>query len=575
MVWLGKKVFDMRHQLSVKRKLIPEDAEKPFLEHLEDLRKSLSRVVATLLIGMVVCFLFKEEIFKIIERPINAADIGVMDKDKSPLGLHTPEEWPTVAAIAYGLLGLDEAQRGVYVQHAFTPKTEHLRPVVDALLLLHASQNLPKEGREAYVQAASGGNETLLSYIRDMEEKKVDTSFERGPKHMNLRFFKPGEGFNLSMKLSLYAGIVIGFPLLVYFLLEFIVPGLRQEERRILWPSLAVGFGLFLGGVFFAYSVVTPNALRFLYNYDLSLGGTTEYRFTDYASFVVQFTLIFGLCFELPVIVYALNKLGILSYQLMKNTRSYAIMIIVVIAALLTPTTDLVNLSLLAVPMVFLYEISIWIAYFHDKAVKKRETEEEAAEEAAREARRARANMAGAYLEPATHGTTDPIPSPSNPIDGASPSSHHDDATDYQEEYHPRFHDDYHHPESDQTSSNTPAQEPNDHGVDKATLPPQPPESGLTGPPRAEVESYKDRAAPWPAAPATDHHASPPPAAQLPPPPAVVAGGPASLACWLSSLGLAPLLPLFDAQRLSLAEVPMLRVAARRRCRSLRSASGM
>ena len=512
MVWLGKKVFDMRHQLSVKRKLIPEDEEKPFLDHLEDLRKSLSRIVATLLIGMVVCFLFKEEIFKIIERPINAADIGVMDKEKSPLGLKTPEEWPKVAAIAYGLLGLDETQREVYLQHAYT-ETEHLRPVVDALLLLHASQNLPKEGRQAYIQAASGGNETLLSYIRDMEEKKVDTSFERGPKHMNLRFFKPGEGFNLSMKLSLYAGIVIGFPLLVYFLLEFIVPGLRQEERRILWPSLAVGFGLFLGGVFFAYSVVTPNALRFLYNYDLSLGGTTEYRFTDYASFVVQFTLIFGLCFELPVIVYALNKLGILSYQLMKNTRSYAIMIIVVIAALLTPTTDLVNLSLLAVPMVFLYEISIWIAYFHDKAVKKRETEEEAAEEAAREARRARANMAGAYLEPATHGTTDPIPSPSNPVDGANPSSHHDDATDYQEEYHPRFHDDYHHPEPDQTSSNTPAQEPNDHGVDTSSPLPQPPESGLTGPPRAEVESYKDRAAPWPAAPATDHHASPPPAA--------------------------------------------------------------
>jgi sec-independent protein translocase protein TatC len=518
MVWLGKKVFDMRHQLSVKRKLIPEDEEKPFLDHLEDLRKSLSRIVATLLIGMVVCFLFKEEIFKIIERPINAADIGVMDKEKSPLGLKTPEEWPKVAAIAYGLLGLDEKQRGVYLQHAFTDETEHLRPVVNALLLLHASQNLPKESRPAYVQAAAGGNETLLSIIRDMEEKKVDTSFERGPKHMNLRFFKPGEGFNLSMKLSLYAGIVIGFPLLVYFLLEFIVPGLRQEERRILWPSLAVGFGLFLGGVFFAYSVVTPNALRFLYNYDLSLGGTTEYRFTDYASFVVQFTLIFGLCFELPVIVYALNKLGILSYQLMKNTRSYAIIIIVVIAALLTPTTDLVNLSLLAVPMVFLYEISIWIAYFHDKAVKKRETEEEAAEEAAREARRARANMAGAYLEPTTHGTTDPIPSPSNPIDGASPSSHHDDATDYQEEYHPRFHDDYHHPEPDQTSSNTPAQEPNDHGVDTSSPLPQPPESGLTGPPRAEVESYKDRAAPWPAAPATDHHASPPSAAQAEPP---------------------------------------------------------
>jgi hypothetical protein len=269
--------------------------------------------------------------------------------------------------------------------------------------------------------------------------------------------------------------------------------------------------------VFFAYSVVTPNALRFLYNYDLSLGGTTEYRFTDYASFVVQFTLIFGLCFELPVIVYALNKLGILSYQLMKNTRSYAIMIIVVIAALLTPTTDLVNLSLLAVPMVFLYEISIWIAYFHDKAVKKRETEEEAAEEAAREARRARANMAGAYLEPAAHGTTDPIPSPSNPIDGASPSSHQDDATDYQEEYHPRFHDDHHLPDPDHASHEAHAHGHDHHEAAASTPPPQPPADGLTGPPRAEVESYKDRAAPWPAAPAADHHAEPP-AAQAEPP---------------------------------------------------------
>ena len=67
MFWLGKKVFAMRQQLSVKRKLIPEDEEKPFLEHLEDLRKSLTRIIATLLIGMVACFIFKEEIFKIVE----------------------------------------------------------------------------------------------------------------------------------------------------------------------------------------------------------------------------------------------------------------------------------------------------------------------------------------------------------------------------------------------------------------------------------------------------------------------------------------------------------------------------
>jgi len=509
MVWLGKKVFDMRQKLSVKRKLIPEDEEKPFLDHLEDLRKSLTRIIATLLIGMVACFIFKEEIFKIIERPINAADIGVMDKEQSPLGLKSPEEWPTVVGIAYGLLGLNEAQRGVFLGHAFTAETEHLRPVVEALLVRHAAQSLPAPAREPYIQAASGGSEPLLAIIRDMEKKKVDASFERGPKHMNLRFFKPGEGFNLSMKLSLYAGIVVGFPLLLYFLLEFIVPGLRPEERRLLWPSLVVGFGLFLTGVLFAYTVVTPNALRFLYHYDLSLGGTTEYRFTDYASFVVQFTLIFGLCFELPVIVYALNKLGILSYELMKNTRSYAIVIIVVIAALLTPTTDLINLSLLAVPMVFLYEMSIWIAYFHDKAVKKRELAEEEAERVAREARRERAAMAGAYL----------LDAPSGAAETSADTAHGTPGTEGPHDaHHPPFHEDHHaHDEHEGHGE----QGRHDHATGETFDPTHDAEGRLTGPPPGEAESYHDRAAPWHGAPATD--ADEPAAASSEPP--VTSGG--------------------------------------------------
>jgi sec-independent protein translocase protein TatC len=502
MVWLGKKVIDMRQKLSVKRKLIPEDEEKPFLEHLEDLRKTLTNIIATLLVGMVACFIFKEELFKIIQHPINAAQIGVMDRDQSPLGLKDPKEWPKVASIAYGLIGLGESQRGVYLSHAFTPETEHLRPVVEALLVRHAALALPEEAREAYIQAATAGNETLIGLVRDMEKKNVDASFERGPKHMTLRFFKPGEGFNLSMKLSLYAGIVVGFPLLLYFLLEFIVPGLRPEERRILWPSLAVGFGLFLVGVVFAYFFVTPNALRWLYNYDLALGGTTEYRFTDYASFVVQFTLIFGLCFELPVIVYALNKLGILSYELMRNTRSYAVIIIVVISALLTPTTDLVNLALLAVPMVILYEISIWIAYFHDKRVKKREEEEEAADRVARQARRDRAAMAGAYLDtPAGVSPADdthPAPDPFH--HGHPPFSQDHEPHD---PHHPHDHDhhayDHHtHEDHDHASHPHDLHHHGHDGPDPATdTAPRDETATVTGSPANESESYRDRAEPW------------------------------------------------------------------------------
>lgn len=454
MLWIGKKIFKLRDKLSAKRKLMADDEEKPFLDHLEDLRKTLTRILLTLVISMIGCFAFQEQIFEIVKRPVDAAQIGVPEKESSPSALRDPHEWPVVGGIAYSTLGLDEAQRKIYLDHAFKDGQEHLRPVVEALLYYRASLSLPKDEQQAYLAAATAANGGLLPIIEDMRKKKVDVTFERGAKHMRMWTSKPGEGFNLSMKLALYAGIVISFPLLLYFLLEFIVPGLHREERRVLWPSLVVGFGLFLSGVLFSYYIVTPEALRFLYNYDLSLGAVADYRMTDYTSFIVQFTLIFGLCFELPVIVYALNKLGILSYALMSRTRSYAVIVILIIAAIITPTSDLINLSLLAVPMLLLYEVSIWIAWFNDRRVKKREEAEEAEEEARRAARRERAAMATPYLE---NGAPAPDAGEATPheMDAASAHGHAPETDSYHshdghghDEGHPYHHDPYHGHES-------------------------------------------------------------------------------------------------------------------------------
>ncbi|RPI04674.1 MAG: twin-arginine translocase subunit TatC [Zetaproteobacteria bacterium] len=508
MVWLGKKVFDMRQKLSVKRKLIPEDEEKPFLEHLEDLRKMFMRVLITLLVTMVASFMFNDQIFKLIEYPIHKAEIGVPEQEQSPLGLKDPHEWLEVASTAHALIGKSEAQRALILEHAFAGERAHLRPVLEAMLIHHAAVDLPEETREGYIKAAAmaAGNESLIGMVRDMEAKKVDVSFEKGPKQMRMWFSKPGEGFNLSMKLALYAGIVVGFPLLLYFLLEFIVPGLRPEERRILWPAMAVGFALFLGGVAFAYYVVTPNALRFLYQYDLSLGGVADYRMTDYVSFVVQFTLIFGLCFELPVIVYALNKLGVLSYELMKRTRSYAIIIIVVIAALLTPTTDLVNLALLAVPMVLLYELSIWIAFFHDKAVKKREAAEEEADRAARAARHERASMAGAYLDA-------PADAPGHHDSHHDSPPFHDHHDDHAHDHHAHGYDHHGH---DHGAHGSGDQGRYDHATGEMVDASHDAEGRLTAPPSAESDSYHDRAEPWSGTPPAPGPETNPPDAVAP-----------------------------------------------------------
>jgi hypothetical protein len=107
------------------------------------------------------------------------------------------------------------------------------------------------------------------------------------------------------------------------------------------------------------------------------MGISNDWRIGYYISFATTFVLIFGLAFELPVVVMTLVKIGLLSHSMMRETRSYAILAIFVIAALITPTPDMMTLSLLAVPMVILYEICIWLSYFHEKKVQKLEEEEE------------------------------------------------------------------------------------------------------------------------------------------------------------------------------------------------------
>ncbi len=405
MLWIGKKLFKLRDKVSITRGLAVEDEEKPFLEHLEDLRKTIMKILVTLIVTMVACFSFTDDLVKIVNYPVQAAEIDRPEDAELPRGFKDPEEWPHLIAIAHGLHGLSEAQRQPYLEHAFKSYGEHLRPYLEPLLVAHAAKDLPEKERTGYLDAALPAGSEARLIAQDLLDKKIDVAFEKGPAKMRLWTSKPGEGFNMSLKLALFAGIVIAFPILLYFLLEFVVPGLTKDERKILWPSLAVGFGLFLIGVVFCYYVVTPNALRFFYGYDKELGFQADYRMTDYTSFVVQFTLIFGVAFELPVVVFALNKLGILTYDLMKRTRSYAVVIILIIAAIITPTADLMNLSLLAVPMLVLYEISIWIAYFNDRKVKAKELAEE---EELRRWRENRRNPADAYLAADDHASPSP-----------------------------------------------------------------------------------------------------------------------------------------------------------------------
>jgi hypothetical protein len=140
---------------------------------------------------------------------------------------------------------------------------------------------------------------------------------------------------------------------------------------------MLIGFGLFIGGVLFAFFFVLPKALLFFYEYSGNLGVSNEWRIGEYITFATQFTLLFGLSFELPVVVMVFVKLGLLTYETMSRTRTYAILAIYVAAAVITPTPDIMTLNLMALPMLLLYEICIWLAYFHGKKEREQAAREE------------------------------------------------------------------------------------------------------------------------------------------------------------------------------------------------------
>ena len=124
--------------------------------------------------------------------------------------------------------------------------------------------------------------------------------------------------------------------------------------------------------------MVIPRALEFFYTFKSGVEISTELPFRYTVSFVTMLCLVFGLCFELPVVVLTLVKLGLLDSKMMRATRSYAIVAMFVLAAVITPTPDIFTMSLLAGPMVLLYEICIWLAWFMERKEAKKEAAEKA-----------------------------------------------------------------------------------------------------------------------------------------------------------------------------------------------------
>lgn len=425
-------MFFLNKMFKLRDKTNPEE-EKPFLEHLEDLRIMVTRIVLTLVIATLACFVYKDELMSLIRRPVEQVWVdrhqATLPEDEE-ISLDDWERALTLSEVSAPLAQYDAALAEAWWKEATNDRTRRL---AEAATIYRAAQKLPEEAREDFIKRLPDEKQSVRDLaLKFLTTKPADNLNAEG----NLRLMsslKPTETFMLTMKLAFFAGLVVSFPFILFFVLQFIIPGLKDNERRALWPALLIGFGLFLGGVLFAYFHVLPNVLTFFYEWGKSMGISNDWRIGYYISFATTFVLIFGLAFELPVVVMTLVKIGILSFSMMRETRLYAILAIFVIAALITPTPDALTLSLLAVPMVILYEICIWLSYFHEKKVARLE----AAEEAERMARL----LSSPDPDPDPDGP-DPDPDPDHDPYAHDPADH-DSA--YFDPDDPHYHPDHEH----------------------------------------------------------------------------------------------------------------------------------
>ncbi|MBF0618828.1 MAG: twin-arginine translocase subunit TatC [Candidatus Omnitrophica bacterium] len=181
-----------------------------------------------------------------------------------------------------------------------------------------------------------------------------------------LVFFSPTEAFLVYFKIAFLTAVMLSSPLIFYQVWAFVSPAIGEDVKKRGGIFLVLTVLAFLAGVSFGYFMLLPAAIKFLIGFS---GGVLVPMISvgEYTSFVIGLLLGCGLVFEMPVLSFLLAKAGVLQYWFLRKNWKYAVIIIFIVAAIVTPTPDAFNMTLLAIPMLILYEISIWVVKFNGK----------------------------------------------------------------------------------------------------------------------------------------------------------------------------------------------------------------
>jgi sec-independent protein translocase protein TatC len=303
--------------------------------HLAELRKRLGLSVLSVFIAFIIAFMFHNQILGWITQPLNNALVEVGRIIESQ----------------------EQATWTMKSDEANTTKT----PAVQAAEKL--TENLYNAAKEADPKLAPLlKNAADAAHSLDEIIKTRDIDSARPTQHNfegKITTHQVGGAFFVALKVSFFAGLLMAMPFILYQIWLFIAPGLYSHEKKMVIPFVIGGSAMFFIGVTFAYYIVTPFGFQFLITFGSFL-YTPFINIEDYVGFFTKIMMGFGIAFELPVFAYFLALLGLVTDRTLKDFFKYAVVIIFVLAALLTPP-DILTQLLMAAPLVILYGVSILI----------------------------------------------------------------------------------------------------------------------------------------------------------------------------------------------------------------------
>jgi len=208
--------------------------------------------------------------------------------------------------------------------------------------------------------------------IYDFIQKPIMDALQRNGMAEKLVYLNPTEPFNLYLKVAALAGLFLTCPFVLYQVWMFISPGLYRKEKKYVVPFMISTITLFVCGGYFGYRIVYPAALNFLIDFGKQFKPMITIN--EYTSLFLSIILGMGVIFEMPILVFFLSLMGIVSAGFMWKNFRYSILIIFIIAAIVTPTTDILNMCIFAAPMIALYAVSIgvaWIVHPKQRAARR------------------------------------------------------------------------------------------------------------------------------------------------------------------------------------------------------------